>query len=79
MLAAIGASSSSSRLATQRLVQRTATRALSDSYKPTLQNRRSGEWGIGGRGSEAGLKVAVFGASGFLGSYVCAELGMLWG
>lgn len=76
MLAAIG-NASSSRLAAQRLVQRTATRAcLSDStYKPTLQNRRSGEWGIGGRGSEAGLKVAVFGASGFLGSYVCAELG----
>lgn len=74
MLAAIGATNSS-RLAAQRLVQRTATRALSDSYKPTLQNRRPNEWGIGGRGSEAGLKVAVFGASGFLGSYVCAELG----
>jgi hypothetical protein len=76
MLAAIGAGSNS-RLATQRLVQRTATRALSEvtAYKPTLTNRRSGEWGIGGRGSDAGLKVAVFGASGFLGSYVCSELG----
>ena len=75
MFAAIGATNSS-RLTAQRLVQRTGTRALSESYKPTLQNRRSGEWGIGGRGSEAGLKVAVFGASGFLGSYVSSELGM---
>jgi hypothetical protein len=29
-----------------------------------------------GRSSEAGLKVAVFGGSGFLGHYVCGELGM---
>lgn len=65
-----------SRAAAQRLVQRTATRALSgETYQPTLQNRRTDEMGIGGRGSDAGLKVAVFGASGFLGPYVCSELG----
>ena len=44
-------------------------------YVPTLTERRSGEAGIGGRNSDAGLKVAVFGASGFLGKYVCSELG----
>lgn len=65
-----------SRVAAQRLAQRTGTRALAtETYKPTLQLRRENEWGIGGRGSEAGLKVAVFGASGFLGPYVCTELG----
>lgn len=63
------------RVATQRLVQRTASRALSDVYKSTLVQRRDGEMGIGGRASDAGLKVAVFGASGFLGPYVCTELG----
>ncbi|CAB9510924.1 1 alpha subcomplex subunit 9, mitochondrial [Seminavis robusta] len=62
------------------LLQRTCRRALSNAddggiYKPTLVNRRENESGIGGRGSDAGLKVAVFGASGFLGPYVCTELG----
>ena len=77
MLASFG--SSKGRLAAQRLVQRTCTRGLaSDAYKPTLTNRREGEMGIGGRGSEAGLKVALFGASGFLGSYVCSELGTFY-
>ena len=72
------AASSSSRVATaaQRLWQQSSVRALSTTYTPTAVNRRENEMGFGGRGSEAGLKVAVFGASGFLGPYVCTELGM---
>lgn len=41
----------------------------------TLVEKRVGEAGPGGHGSEAGVKVALFGASGFLGNYVCGELG----
>jgi len=37
--------------------------------------RRDGEIGTGGRNSNAGVKVAVFGASSFLGRYVCGNLG----
>jgi hypothetical protein len=44
-------------------------------YTPTLVEKRDGEMGTGGRNSNAGVKVALFGASGFLGTYVCAELG----
>ena len=44
-------------------------------YSPTLTNKRAGEAGRGGRSSEAGCKVAVFGGSGFLGGFLCAELG----
>ena len=44
-------------------------------YSPTTVEARPDEAGTGGRSSEAGLKVAVFGASGFLGNYVCGELG----
>jgi len=39
--------------------------------------RRDGEIGTGGRNSNAGVKVAVFGASSFLGRYVCGNLGTL--
>mmetsp|Transcript_9459 Transcript_9459/g.13899 ORF Transcript_9459/g.13899 Transcript_9459/m.13899 type:complete len:391 (-) Transcript_9459:78-1250(-) len=42
---------------------------------PRILDRREDETGPGGRGSDAGLKVAVFGASGFLGRYVCSHLG----
>jgi hypothetical protein len=45
-------------------------------YTPTLTAKRHGEAGRGGRMSESGCKVAIFGASGFLGNFVCAELGM---
>ena len=45
-------------------------------YVPTLTERRDTEKGTGGRSSISGLKVALFGASGFLGNYVCGELGM---
>ena len=66
-----------------QLHQRAALRLLStksaaSAYNvPTLTERRPGEGGPGGRQSEAGLRVAVFGASGFLGKHVCHELGML--
>ena len=63
--------------ATQRAVIR--SRALSSSSSkpvvPRILDRRDGETGPGGRGSDAGIKVAVFGASGFLGRYVCTHLG----
>lgn len=42
---------------------------------PRIVDRRSDEIGPGGRGSDAGLKVCVFGASGLLGRYVCYHLG----
>eukprot|EP00522_Entomoneis_paludosa_P015354 CAMPEP_0172440842 /NCGR_PEP_ID=MMETSP1065-20121228/1455_1 /TAXON_ID=265537 /ORGANISM="Amphiprora paludosa, Strain CCMP125" /LENGTH=376 /DNA_ID=CAMNT_0013189911 /DNA_START=114 /DNA_END=1244 /DNA_ORIENTATION=+ len=44
-------------------------------YSPTLLQAREGEIGAGGRSSDQGIKVALFGASGFLGKYVSAELG----
>jgi NADH dehydrogenase (ubiquinone) 1 alpha subcomplex subunit 9 len=50
-------------------------RSLSNFYSPKLTERRVGEAGSGGHSSEAGVKVALFGASGFLGNYVCGELG----
>uniref|UniRef100_A0A7S2UDV5 NAD-dependent epimerase/dehydratase domain-containing protein n=1 Tax=Attheya septentrionalis TaxID=420275 RepID=A0A7S2UDV5_9STRA len=53
-----------------------ATRSLSSTFLPRLTERRDGEAGPGGRSSVAGLKVAVFGASGFLGRYVCENLGV---
>jgi len=60
------------------VVQKTTRRCLSlpaQFYVPTLTPRRPGEAGGGGRSSEAGLKIAVIGASGFLGKYFSAELG----
>lgn len=44
-------------------------------YIPRVTERRNGEAGPGGRSSNAGVKVAVFGAGGFLGRYVCSHLG----
>mmetsp|Transcript_29805 Transcript_29805/g.88470 ORF Transcript_29805/g.88470 Transcript_29805/m.88470 type:complete len:414 (-) Transcript_29805:91-1332(-) len=44
-------------------------------YTPKVPERRTGEAGPGGRASVAGVKVAIFGAGGFLGRYVCCELG----
>jgi hypothetical protein len=44
-------------------------------YSPLLTEKRAGEAGRGGRSSEAACKVAVFGGSGFLGTFVCGELG----
>ena len=42
---------------------------------PRIVERRTTEVGRGGRASDAGIKVAVFGATGFLGRYVCSGLG----
>ena len=44
---------------------------------PHIIERRLNEVGRGGRASDAGIKVAVFGATGFLGRYVCSGLGKL--
>jgi len=59
-------------------VARSSRRMMSTTtpyFKPTLVDTRKGEAGRGGRSSEAGCKVAIFGASGFLGKHLCAELG----
>jgi len=42
---------------------------------PRVTERRDEEAGSGGRNSNAGVKVAVFGASSFLGRYLCGNLG----
>ena len=40
-----------------------------------MTEQRGSEVGHGGRSSDKGVKVAVFGGSGFLGKYVGSELG----
>ena len=55
-----------------------ATRAFS-SELPRITERRPNESGRGGRASDAGVKVALFGATGFLGRYVSSGLGELIG
>ena len=42
---------------------------------PRITERRPNESGRGGRASDAGVKVALFGATGFLGRYVSSGLG----
>jgi hypothetical protein len=79
MMMMLGAASRTSTLFS-RQVTTAAThsfsrRALSSVYSPTLVEARIGEAGTGGRSSVSGVKVALFGASGFLGTYVCGELG----
>mmetsp|Transcript_26349 Transcript_26349/g.39059 ORF Transcript_26349/g.39059 Transcript_26349/m.39059 type:complete len:403 (+) Transcript_26349:124-1332(+) len=44
-------------------------------YIPRVTERRAGEGGPGGRHSDAGVKVAVFGSGGFLGNYLCYNNG----
>uniref|UniRef100_A0A6U3VJR2 NAD-dependent epimerase/dehydratase domain-containing protein n=3 Tax=Ditylum brightwellii TaxID=49249 RepID=A0A6U3VJR2_9STRA len=58
-------------------VRRLAHRSLSTTPNPVSQSlyRRENEVGPGGRCSNAGVKVAVFGGGGFLGRYVCCNLG----
>ena len=69
----------STRLVSTRKIATTAVanRSLSTTTPvvPRIVDRRVDETGPGGRGSDAGLKVAVFGATGFLGRYVCCHLG----
>lgn len=49
-------------------------RSLS-TYVGRVPQRRDNEAGPGGRASDADVKVAIFGAGGFLGRYVCCQLG----
>jgi len=55
--------------------QAPTTRSLASFHMPRVIERRDGEEGPGGRNSNAGIKVAVFGAGSFLGRYVCGNLG----
>lgn len=56
------------------LIHKLSCRSMSVSLDRVTE-RRVGESGPGGRNSNAGVKVAVFGASSFLGRYVCGNLG----
>lgn len=60
----------------QRTVVVHGRRAIStEPYLPTVTERRINEQGAGGRQSDAGLRFAIFGATGFLGKHVCNQLG----
>lgn len=61
-------------LAARRIVVSTSSRSFSTQL-PRVTERRATEAGPGGRASDAGVKIAVFGAGGMLGRYVCSELG----
>jgi len=76
--AAAAVGGSSLRLQQQLLLPATTSRGFSSNSSlnlPRITERRPNETGRGGRASDAGLKVAVFGATGFLGRYVCSGLG----
>mmetsp|Transcript_1350 Transcript_1350/g.2993 ORF Transcript_1350/g.2993 Transcript_1350/m.2993 type:complete len:416 (-) Transcript_1350:99-1346(-) len=47
----------------------------SEPFLPRITDRRLNEQGAGGRSTNAGVKVAIFGATGFLGKHVCNQLG----
>ena len=47
----------------------------SEPFLPRITERRLNEQGAGGRSTNAGVKVAIFGATGFLGKHVCNQLG----
>jgi hypothetical protein len=53
----------------------TTQRCLSQFYSPSLTEARSNEAGRGGRMSESGIKVAVFGGNGLVGRQLAAHLG----
>jgi hypothetical protein len=62
--------------ALQRSARIQGRRALStEPFLPRITDRRIKEEGAGGRSTNAGVKVAVFGATGFLGKHVCYQLG----
>ena len=65
----------------RRAPRATATRSLSavvgavDAHEASASSLRSGEYGLGGRHSVSGVRASLFGATGFLGRYVCSEMG----
>lgn len=59
----------------RRLSESHGRRAASNLIIPRIVDKRLNEQGPGGRASTAGIKVAVFGGTGFLGRYVLCELG----
>jgi hypothetical protein len=62
----------------QRTVQVTGRRCLAtEPFLPRVTDKRLDEEGAGGRSSVAGIRVAIFGATGFLGKHVCNQLGEL--
>lgn len=46
-----------------------------DLFLPKITDRRLNEGGPGGRQSNADLRVAIFGATGFVGKHLCHQLG----
>lgn len=46
-----------------------------DLFLPRITEKRLNEAGPGGRSSNAGIKVAIFGATGFVGKHLCHNLG----
>jgi hypothetical protein len=46
-----------------------------DLFMPRITERRLNEGGPGGRQSNADLRVAIFGATGFIGKHLCHQLG----
>lgn len=60
---------------TAALKHAAAPRRAFSTVLPRVTAKHATEAGPGGRASNAGVKVAIFGASGFLGRYVCFDLG----
>jgi len=64
-----------------RRAARPSTRALSavvgqvDAHEASASSLSVGEYGMGGRHSVSGVRASLFGATGFLGRYVCSEMG----
>ena len=46
-----------------------------DLFMPRITERRLNEGGPGGRQSNGDLRVAIFGATGFIGKHLCHQLG----
>lgn len=67
----------------RQALRREAVRAFSTPARAPLvgavAERHANESGVGGRSSVAGFKVALFGATGFLGKHVCSNLGKTGG